>query len=227
MNENITVLIVEDHQIVRKGLNALLEFEDNITVIAEASNGMEAIEKVKKYKPMVILMDIAMPILNGIDATKQILKDFPEAKIIILSAYADDNYIEKAIMTGAKGFLIKQCSPDLLAVAIREVYADEYIFSPGVENRLEQLNQEVIDNNGVTKKKNQTLSCRETQVLQLIAEGMSNKIIAHTLDISIKTVDKHRQNLMKKICIHDTAGLTRYAISEGIIENSCQSVKPL
>jgi len=225
MKEKITVLLVEDHEIVRKGLMALLALEENICVIAEAQNGMDAVKIAQKVRPMIILMDIAMPILNGIEATKQILKDSPRSKIIILSAYADDNYIEKAMKIGARGFLVKQCSPDLLAQAIRDVNDGEYVFSPLVENRLEQLNQDVINNDGVVKKKKSSLSSRESQVLQLIAEGMSNKIIAHTLKISIKTVDKHRQNLMKKLFIHDTAGLTRYAITEGIIENSTQNSK--
>lgn len=225
MDEKITVLLVEDHEIVRKGLLALLEFEDNIIVVGEAGNGMIAVEMAQDLRPMVILMDIAMPVLNGLEASKQILKNHPETKIIILSAYADDNYIEKSMRIGARGFLVKQCSPNLLAQAIRDVNDGEYIFSKLIEDRLDQLNQEVISNNGIVKKKKHALSNRESQVLQLIAEGMSNKIIAHTLEISIKTVDKHRQNLMKKLYIHDTAGLTRYAIAEGIIENSSHAAK--
>lgn len=216
----ITLLIVEDHKIVRKGLLALLELEPDIQVVGEAENGMEAIELATKYKPMVILMDIAMPILNGIEATKQIIKKLPETKIIILSAYADDNYVDKALEVGACGYLLKQCSPSLLVIAIREANNGDYVFSPSIETRLKHLNQEKIDNNGHSKLKSSTLSSRENQILQLIAEGMSNKLIANLLSISIKTVDKHRQNLMKKLSIHDTAGLTRYAITEGIIENS-------
>ncbi len=222
-DEKISLLIVEDHRIVRKGLLALLELEPDIVVVDEAENGMEAVACAIKHKPMVILMDIAMPILNGIEATKQIMKKLPETRVIILSAYADDNYVDKALEVGACGYLLKQCSPSLLVVAIRDAYNGDYVFSPSIETRLKHLNQEKIDNNGHSKFKTQTLSSRENQILQLIAEGMSNKVIANLLTISIKTVDKHRQNLMKKLSIHDTAGLTRYAITEGIIENSQHS----
>lgn len=218
--QQISILIAEDHKIVRKGLQALLKLEDDFMVVAEAENGMQAIEMAQELKPKVILMDVAMPILNGLESTKQIMKVMPNAKIIILSAYADDNYVDKALEVGACGYLVKQCSPGILSQAIRNAVQGEYVFSPTVEERLKQMNQETIDHKGITRHKTQTLSSRESQILQLIAEGMSNKIIANLLIISIKTVDKHRQNLMKKLCIHDTAGLTRYAISEGIIENS-------
>jgi DNA-binding NarL/FixJ family response regulator len=220
--ERISLLIAEDHKIVRKGLKALLKLEDDFDIVAEAEHGIHAVELARQHKPKVVLMDIAMPILNGFEATRQILQFLPEMKIIILSAYADDSYVDKALELGASGFLIKQCSPNGLIHAIREVIKEEYVFSPSIEQRLIHLNQEVINRKGFSKPKSQSLSCRESQVLQLIAEGKSNKIIASILFISIKTVDKHRQNLMKKLAIHDTAGLTRYAISEGIIENSRQ-----
>jgi len=225
-SEKISILLVEDHKIVRKGLKALLELEGRIEVLAEAENGYDAVGIAFKVKPMIILMDIAMPVLNGLEATKQIIRKMPDAKIIILSAYADDNYIDRALEVGAIGFLIKQCSPSTLVDCILKAMDDELVFSPSIEERLHQMNQITINNNGLEKKKNQTLSDREVQVLQLIAEGNSNKVIANLLTISIKIVDKHRQNLMKKLYIHDTASLTRYAISEGIIENSCQAVKP-
>lgn len=177
-DEKISLLIVEDHRIVRKGLLALLELEPDIVVVDEAENGMEAVACAIKHKPMVILMDIAMPILNGIEATKQIMKKLPETRVIILSAYADDNYVDKALEVGACGYLLKQCSPSLLVVAIRDAYNGDYVFSPSIETRLKHLNQEKIDNNGHSKFKTQTLSSRENQILQLIAEGMSNKVIA-------------------------------------------------
>jgi DNA-binding NarL/FixJ family response regulator len=225
-SEKISILLVEDHKIVRKGLKALLELEERFHVVAEAENGFDAVALAFKVKPMIIIMDIAMPVLNGLEATKKILKKMPDAKIIILSAYADDNYIDRALEVGVVGFLVKQCSPGLLVDCILKAMEEELVFSPSIEERLHQMNQSIINNNGLEKKKNQTLSDREVQVLQLIAEGNSNKVIANVLTISIKTVDKHRQNLMKKLFIHDTASLTRYAISEGIIENSCQAVKP-
>jgi DNA-binding NarL/FixJ family response regulator len=214
----ITLLLVEDHNIVRKGLLALLDFEEDMQVIGEAENGLQAIELAKSLHPMIILMDIGMPKLNGIEASRQILKLFPKMKVLILSAHADDGYIEKCMEIGVHGFLIKQCSPHLLVEAIREIHQGKYVFSPTIKLRLDHLGQSEIDHQGVNKPKNQVLSQREIQVLQLIAEGQPNKLIAVILSISIKTVDKHRQNLMKKLSIHDTAGLTRYAISEGITE---------
>ncbi len=220
MRQNqITILLVEDHKIVRKGLLALLDLEEDMEVLGEAGDGLEAIELVKILQPMVVVMDIAMPKLNGIEATREILKKFPETKILILSAFADDVYIEKSVELGAHGFLIKQCSPHLLTEAIRKIYIGKYVFCPIVQTRLEYLKSHEFDHNGIQKKANQNLSQRESQVLQLIAEGKANKNIANILSISIKTVDKHRQNLMKKLTIHDTAGLTRYAMIHGMLEN--------
>jgi DNA-binding NarL/FixJ family response regulator len=219
-NNKITVLLAEDHKLVRKGIRSLLELDDQIVIVGEAKDGIMAVELVKKYKPMVVLMDVAMPVLNGLEATKQIVKLLPEVKVIILSAYSNDNFIDRSLNVGACGYLVKQCSPALLVESIKKVLEGELVFSPSVEIRVRHLNQECISHDGVVKIKNQCLSDRELQVLQLIAEGKSNRSISIMLKISIKTVDKHRQNLMKKLMIHDTAGLTRYAISQGIIENN-------
>ena len=218
----ITVLLVDDHTIVREGLRMVLEVEKDIQVIAEARSGREAVELVKKFQPDVVVMDIAMPLLNGFEATRQILKLFPAIKVLILSAYNDDEYIDQMIAAGAAGYLIKQSSAQVLSKAIREVKNGNVFFGSDIAKRLEEKNKKSLGRNGISKKKSAGLSSREAEVLQLIAEGKANKQIASELEISIKTVEKHRQHLMHKLHIHDTAGLTRYAISAGIIENSIQ-----
>lgn len=219
-NQKTTIVIVEDHEIVREGIKNLLALENDMLIVGEAKNGQEAIAIAKELNPMVMIMDIGMPILNGIDAAMQIQKIAPKIKIIIHSAYYDDGYILKVSSLGIYGFITKKCSPLLLIEAIRNINSVEHFYSPEVLGRSNVIHASKIDNRGSVKDLIVKLSSREKQVLQLIAEGQANKQIANQLDISIKTVEKHRQNLMNKLMIHDTAGLTRYAISEGIIENA-------
>lgn len=216
----IRIVIAEDHGILRKGLIALLGFEQNINVVGEAENGLEAVSLCKKLKPDIVILDVALPLMNGIEASKIILKDSPDIKVIVLSAHMDDGYIEKMMEVGVSAYLVKQCSPGHLTEVIFEVAKGKKFFSPIIASRISILRSEVMDREGVVKGRAQTLSARERQVLQLVAEGSANKKIAADLEISVKTVEKHRQNLMRKLNIHDVAGLTRYAISEGIIENS-------
>ena len=220
--KRITVLLAEDHEIVREGLRALLEHEDDIEVIGEAQTGRQAVKLTGKLRPDVVVMDIAMPLLNGLEATRQILQARPAIKVLILSAHSDDAYIEQIIGLGAAGYLIKQTSHDVLSRAIREVQKGKTFFSPSISKRLHHHHEKSSDRVGLLKTKDDQLSSRETEVLQLVAEGNVNKETAAELGISIKTVEKHRQNLMKKLDIHDTAGLTRYAIATGIIESSVQ-----
>ena len=220
--KRITVLLAEDHEIVREGLRALLEHEDDIAVIGEAQTGRQAVKLTGKLRPDVVVMDIAMPLLNGLEATRQILQARPASKVLILSAHSDDAYIEQIIALGAAGYLIKQTSHDVLSRAIREVQKGKTFFSPSISKRLNHHYEKSSDRIGLLKTKDDQLSSRETEVLQLVAEGNVNKETAAELGISIKTVEKHRQNLMKKLNIHDTAGLTRYAIATGIIESSVQ-----
>jgi DNA-binding NarL/FixJ family response regulator len=219
--EQITVLLADDHMIVREGLRALLEAEGDIEVVGEAETGRQAIQLVKRLRPAVVLMDIAMPLLNGLEATRRILKAVPATRVLILSAHGDDEYVRQAVMLGAAGYLIKQTSADLLSRAIREVRKGNAFFSPSIANRLHSLSLESPDRCGAIKKKT-ALSSREVEVLQLIAEGKANKQVARELGISVKTVEKHRQHLMSKLDLHDTAGLTRYAIAAGIIESPVQ-----
>jgi DNA-binding NarL/FixJ family response regulator len=219
----ITVLLAEDHLIVREGLRALLKAEADIVVVAEAGNGRQTLELTRELKPDVVVMDIAMPLLNGIEATRQILDGLPDTKILILSAHSDDAYVEQVMALGAKGYLIKQSAAHVLAEAIRQVHQGKTCLSPVVSKRLHHHERKARARGDLHAKKDAShLSSREMEVLQLIAEGKANKETADELSISVKTVEKHRQSLMDKLDIHDTAGLTRYAIATGIIESSVQ-----
>jgi DNA-binding NarL/FixJ family response regulator len=218
----INVLLAEDHTIVREGLKAMLLAEGDIRIIGEAENGRQAVELAQKLRPNVIIMDIAMPQLNGLEATRQILKAIPSMRIILLSAHKDDAYVEQAAALGAVGYLIKQTSLDALAKVIREVHRGRVFYSPEVAKHLTNPNQRLPIREDLIKKKTAHLTSRESEVLQLVAEGQANKQVAGLLGISIKTVEKHRQHLMEKLNIHDTAGLTRHAIAAGVIESSVQ-----
>ena len=220
--KRITVLLAEDHQIVREGLRSLLKHERDIEVVGEAETGRRAVQLTRKIRPEVVVMDIAMPLLNGLEATRQIRKDFPDTRVLILTAHNDDAYVEQMTELGVAGFLVKQTSAHVLAAAIREVQKGNTFFSPSISRRLQGRDPKSLPRRGQLKKKINRLSPREMEVLQLIAEGKPNKQVAAELGVTFKTADKHRQHLMSKLDIHDIAGLTRYAISAGIIESSIQ-----
>lgn len=220
--KRITVLLAEDHMVVREGLRKLLESASDIEVVGEADTGRKAVNLARKLLPDVIIVDIAMPQMNGLEATRQIRQVAPDSKVLILSAHSDDAYVEKATLLGAVGYLIKQTSAHFLSEAIREVHKGNTFFSPSVAKRITHRNKKSLNRKGESRTKIVRLTSRETEVLQLIAEGEANKQIAATLGISIKTVEKHRNHLMHTLDIHDTAGLTRYAIEIGIIESSVQ-----
>ena len=219
LTHKITVLVAEDHDIVREGLEALLETEGDFEVVAQAKTGREAVAMTREFHPQVILMDIDMPGLNGVEATRQIVLGDPKARILILSSHAQTEYIENALAAGAIGFLDKQVSAETLGKAIREIEEGRAYFSPSIEGRMrEDMNRRRTREGGVTTK-GAKLTARETEVLQLIAEGSLNKQVAGALGISIKTVEKHRQNMMDKLNIHGIAGLTHYAIAHGVVGN--------
>ena len=220
--KRITVLLAEDHTIVREGFRRMLELEDDIEIVGEAQDGRQAFALAKKLHPDVVLMDIAMPKLNGLVATRQILKAEPATKVLILSAHSDDAYVKNATECGAVGFLLKQTSSHEVCRAIREVKQGKTFYSPSVSRRQDRIHPLLPNGAGRFKKKAVPLTSREMEVLQLIAEGKANKETASELGIGIKTVEKHREHIMQKLDIHDTAGLTRYAISAGIIESSVQ-----
>lgn len=206
---------------VREGLRELIELEEDLTVVGEAQNGRQAVSLVKSLRPDVVLMDIAMPELNGLEASRQILAILPQTRILMLTAHNDDAYVESASNAGAAGFLLKQSSVHEVCSAIREVAAGGTFNSSSVERRTNRLksSRARLTNSRHTAP---TLTPREREVLQLIAEGKANKQSADILGISSKTVEKHRTSLMAKLDIHDTAGLTRHAIASGIVESSVQ-----
>ena len=218
----ITILMAEDHAVVRQGLCALLNIDGSFKIVGEARTGREAVALAKTLKPDIILMDIAMPVLNGLEATRQILTDNPAAKVVILSAHTDHAYIERMTTAGVAGFLEKQTSAETLTKAIREVAAGKSYFSPSIAKRLPNDASKPRDRQGMVKTHGSDLTPREREVLQLVTEGFANKQIAGELGIAVKTVEKHREHLMSKLDIHDTATLTRYAISAGIVESSVQ-----
>lgn len=212
----ITVLLAEDHTVVREGLKSLLEAEGDIKIVGEASSGRQAVALARKLVPRVIVMDIAMPLLNGLEATRQIRKLDPSIRVLILSAHSEDVYVEQVMGMGAAGYLLKQSSAHVLADAVRDVDRGNTYLCPSLRTHLASSRIP----GGRAKASRPALSSREQEVLQLIAEGQANKQVAAELTISVKTVEKHRQRLMEKLNIHDTAGLTRHAIATGIIESS-------
>ena len=220
--KRITVLLAEDHSIVREGLRTLLELSEGFEVVSEASTGREAVNMACELRPDVVVMDIAMPGLNGFEATRQILFSAPKVKVLVLSAHSDDEYVGRMAEAGASGYLVKQNSGDVLVQAIREIAAGRSFFSPSIARRLQKAKEKsrlAGKSRGIPTP---SLTKREAEVFQLVAEGLANKQMAAELGISIKTIEKHRQQLMNKLDIHDTAGLTRHAIATGVIESSVQ-----
>lgn len=224
---NISVLLVDDHNVVRQGLKALLTAEPDITVVGEAQTGREAVNLAERFHPEVVVMDLAMPLLNGWEATRQILRAVPTAKILILSTYDDDDHVQQAIAAGAAAYLIKQTAAADLVKAIREVKKGNAYFSPAIAQRLREQTCKSLAGDSSGKRANVELTLREAEVLQLIAEGFANKQIAGELGLSVKTVEKHRQQVMNKLDIHDTASLVRHAAARGIIETNLAGVPQL
>lgn len=217
--KKIRVLLADDHPIVRQGIRVMVEAEPDISVVGEANDGRQAVQLALKLQPDVAVLDLAMPLLNGLEATRQITKENPKAKILMLSSYGDNEYVHQVTKAGAAGYLLKQTVVDDLIKAIREVAKGNAYFSPTVCRRLVDNYRDTAQQGSKPAKRRDALTTREAEVLQLIAEGQPNKQIASELGISIKTVEKHRQQVMYKLGIHDIAGLTRYAISRGIIES--------
>jgi len=220
--KRVTILLAEDHAIVREGLRGLLELSSEFEVVGEACTGRQAVELALTLQPDVVVMDVAMPLLNGFEATRQILRAMPKTKILVLSAHSDDEYVTQMAAAGASGYLVKQSAGHVLVHAIKEIVKGNPFFSPSISNRLQGAARKSRETGGKLAMPKTTLTPREAEVLQLVAEGAANKQVAAELGISIKTVEKHRQHLMDKLEIHDTAGLTRHAIATGVIESSVQ-----
>jgi DNA-binding NarL/FixJ family response regulator len=206
--------------VVRQGLRSLLAGEPDIEVVGETENGRQTVQMAQKLRPDVVVMDIGMPQLNGLEATRQIMRENLPTRILILSSYGDDEYVHQLTEAGASGYLVKQTAASDLIKAIREAYKGNAFFSPSIAKRILDYYREAYLRGKPLKRHTQQLTTRELEVLQLVAEGSVNKQIASELCISIKTVEKHRQQVMNKLNLHDVAGLTRYAISRGIIEST-------
>jgi|TARA_R110000744_G_scaffold86758_3_gene169648 two-component system nitrate/nitrite response regulator NarL len=210
MIKKIRVLLVDDHMLVLDGLQARLEMEDNLDIIATASNGLEALEKAKALKPDLVVMDVSMPILNGLEATKRFKAEQPNVKILMLSMHHDKEYILSLIQSGANGYVLKDVSSEELVQAINTVHQGGTYFSSGASDSL--------FSQAPSPKQCEELTKREVAVLKEVAVGLSNKEIAQSLSISVRTVETHRQNLKNKLNIHTSAGLIKYALEHHLID---------
>ena len=211
---SIRVLLAEDHKLVRAGIRSLLQDLIGIEVVGEAGNGREALQLMETLHPDVVLMDIAMPELNGLEAAKRINKDFPGVRVIILSMHTSEEYVLQALRAGAAGYLLKDANPVELELAIKAVVQGETYLSPAVSKHVVK---DYLRRVGKQTDLLQVLTSRQREVLQLIAEGHATKEIADKLDIGVKTVETHRAQLMDRLDIHDEAGLVRYAMRVGLI----------
>jgi len=214
--DDVRALLVEDHTIVRQGLRRLLE-EKGVEVVGEAENGRKGIEAARNLKPDVVVMDISMPRLGGIEATRRIRKELPSTKIIILTIHIDENYIFKALDAGADAYLVKETASEDLYEAIETVMKGETYFSPKIPAKVIKSYKKLV-RSGKKVDEFSRLTNREREILQLIAEGFTSKQIGEMLYISDKTVENHRANIMGKLDIHDTAGLVRYAVKIGLVD---------
>ncbi|ELL0559059.1 response regulator transcription factor [Vibrio vulnificus] len=212
MDKPIRVVIVDDHQVVLDGFMARLEMEPEIEVVGTASNGLEALDVVKQHKPDVVLMDISMPILNGIEATRMIKAEWPEAKILMLTMHDNREYIMKVMQEGAVGYMLKEISAEKMVQAIKTVNQGSTYFCESVTQTL--FTQEIVP----AAQRPNPLSRREEAVLRLVAQGHSSKKIATLLEISYRTVETHRHNIKHKLDLNSTAELAKYALERGLIE---------
>lgn len=212
----IKILLADDHKLLIDGLRPLLERQKQMEVVGIAKDGLEAVELATRLRPDIILLDISMPRLNGIDAARKILRDCPETKIIMLSMHADRRYIQESIRIGAGGYILKESAAGEVIAAIEDVQKGEFFFSRSVGNQVLHEYVEWIregDNSSFSP-----LSIREREVLQLLAEGKSTKDIAGLLNVSVKTIESHRKQVMDKLDLHSIAELTKYAIREGLTQ---------
>lgn len=210
-----TVAIVDDHEILRAGLKSLLEAEQDIQVIGEADNGQDAIRIVNELEPDVVIMDVAMPDMNGIEATRIITERHDRARVLALSMHADRRFISEMIDAGASGYLLKECAIDELAFALRSIRKYDFYISPSVSNVILEKYLTPFEPDE-TLLEQTSLSGREREVLQLVADGWSTAAIADHFQLSVKTVETHRKHIMDKLNLHNVAGLTKFAIRCGL-----------
>jgi two-component system response regulator NreC len=217
------ILIADDHDVVRSGLRVLLHSFPDFAVIGEASDGEQAVRLASERKPDVILMDISMPVLDGIEATTRILQQQPDARVVILSVHEDEEYVQQILKAGACGYVLKNAGRKEIAQAIRSALSGERFFSPGisrliVDGFIRRSAEPPAPGSEPKSSADHRLTKRETEVLGYIARGFTNRQIAKTLFLSFRTINTHRTNIMQKLDIHDTAGLVRHAISLGLLQ---------
>src|SRR5210317_1627839 len=216
MENRLRIVLADDHTILREGLRALLSADPNFDIVGEAEDGREAVRCVEKLEPDLLLMDLSMPRMSGMDAIREIKKRYPEIKIIALTVHKTEEYLLTTLKAGADGYVLKDATHEELVMTIKNVMGGNSYLSPGVsENVIEGYREGRESNRSASPW--ETLSQREREVLKLIAEGFKNKEIAEDLCISLKTVEKHRANLMKKLDLHNAAGLTVYAVDKGLV----------
>ncbi len=216
MTQKIRILLADDHTLLRSEIRALLEDEPDLLVVGEAGDGREAVLLANQLRPNVVLMDIAMPMLNGLEATRQIKKQHPEVKVLVLTMYDHEEYFRQLLEAGASGYIIKRAAAGELVAAIRAVYNGQAVLSPAITRLL--LEDYLHRDAGKSEADPDALSPREREVLQLIAEGKTSREIAEILNLSVKTIQSHRTSLMQKLDLHDKGELIKYAIQKKIIE---------
>jgi DNA-binding NarL/FixJ family response regulator len=212
--KTVKILIADDHKLFRVGLRQIIDAKNGMRVVAEAATGLEAVAKAHEASPDIVLMDISMPELSGLEAMRRIVDELPDVRVIILSMHSDRRYIQEALRAGAKGFLLKDSAPEELLRAIHKALRDQIVLSAKINAVV--LESFVQHSPADESSPFRTLSAREREVLQLLAEGKSTREIADRLNLSIKTVETHRQHVMDKLDIHTIAELTRFAIREGL-----------
>ncbi len=211
----VRILLADDHTILREGIKVLLNRERDMEIVAEAEDGAQALEKVRTAKPDVVVMDISMPKIGGLEVTREITETFPDVKVVILTMHDNEEYLVQALKSGAKGYVLKEAAATDLAEAIRAVVRGDAYLYPAVARKLVD---DYVNRVRTIKTASESLTPREREVLKLVAEGHTNREIADYLGISVKTVENHRANLMKKLDLHDRTELARYAIKIGLVE---------
>jgi DNA-binding NarL/FixJ family response regulator len=212
----IRVVVADDHTILREGVHSLLSLESDISVVGEARDGVEAIELVEKAAVDVVIMDMVMPRMNGLEATREIKRRWPNVKVLVLSMYDDDEYVQQVIQAGASGYVLKRVATEDLVRAIREVHSGASFLYPPIAAKLIDDYLRLVRGDAPPDS-GEVLTPRERQVLKLIAEGNTNQEIAATLCLSKKTVESHRSNIMRKLDLHDVTDLVKYAIRKGVV----------
>ncbi|MBL8238448.1 MAG: response regulator transcription factor [Bryobacterales bacterium] len=210
------ILLADDHGIVRRGMRSLLDAEPGLEVVGEAANGREALKLLESLRPDMAILDVSMPLLNGIEVATQAMKAWPDLKIIMLSMYSDEAYVVRALSAGARGYLLKEATEEDLLPAVRAVAAGRSFFSPAIASILLADYVRHLKQRGLEDSYD-ILSDREKEVLQLLAEGKSNKEAAGVLNLSLSTVETHRLKMMQKLGLHNTAEIVLYAVRKGII----------